>query len=179
MAEPDTETALIKRAQSGDKGAFEALLRRYYDVMYRTAYKWCGNKADAEDITQTACIKLAHSIDGFRHEASFRSWLYRLVINTSKDWVRSRARYAPEAEAEADRSEAPGAEMSVYARQVMDYVRSMPEREQIALLLVFSEGLSHREASLVMQCKESTVSWYIHEARKKLQSFRELEHRHG
>ena len=179
MTDPDAETVLIKRAQNGDKEAFEALLRAYYNVMYRTAYKWCGNKADAQDITQTACIKLANSIDSFRHEASFRSWLYRMVINTAKDWVKSRSRSPLVERADVDRSEAPSAEMRVFARQVLDQVHSLPERQQVALLLVISEGMSHREAALVMECKESTVSWYIHEARKKLQSFRELENRHG
>ncbi|MDA0240990.1 MAG: RNA polymerase sigma factor [Proteobacteria bacterium] len=90
MTEADEETALIKRAQGGDKGAFERLLQTHYDVMYRTAYKWCGNKMDAEDITQTACIKLARSIDGFRFESAFLTWLYRLVINTAKDWAKAR-----------------------------------------------------------------------------------------
>ena len=71
------------------------------------------------------------------------------------------------------------AEETVYVSQVMAYVRTLPDREKEALYLVFSEGLSHREASVAMNCKESTVSWYIFEARKKLQSFQEQECRHG
>ena len=189
MTEPDEQSVLIKQAQSGDKGAFESLLRTHYDVMYRMAFKWCGNKEDAEDITQNACIKLARSIDTFRFQSAFPSWLYRLVINTAKDWAKARPPRPADQTIETDRAEAPVAEDpvaedpvaedKVYAGQVMAYVRTMPEREQVALYLVFSEGLTHGEAATVMECKESTVSWYIHEARKKLQTFQKLERRYG
>ena len=179
MTDADEQTALIKQAQNGDKGAFEALLRTHYEVMYRTAYKWCGNRPDAEDITQNACIKLARSIDGFRFQAAFSSWLYRLVINTAKDWSKARPPQTMELEFVPDRSQAAMAEIKIYAGQVMAYVRTMTERERTALHLVFSEGLTHREAAEVMECRESTVSWYIHQARKKLQSFQKLERCYG
>ena len=178
-----SETKLIRRAQEGDGDAFEALLRLHYDTMYRMAYRWCGNQTDAQDITQSACIKLARAIGSFGFRSTFTTWLYPLVINTAKDWARSRARHAgdgldPE-QAEAPATEGPMAERQVYARQVLDHIRALPEREREAVFLVFGEGLSHREAATVMACKESTVSWYIHEARKKLQPLREEERRHG
>ncbi len=179
MTGPSDETALIKQAQRGDREAFDSLLRAHYDVMYRMAFKWCGDKADAEDITQNACIKLARSIETFRFQSAFVTWLYRLVINTAKDWAKARPRWTAGQQFETGRSEPPAAEDRVYAMQVMAYVRTMPEREKSALFLVFGEGLSHREAATVMDCKESTVSWYIHEARKKLQSFQEQERRYG
>ena len=183
MTEPDDVAVLIRQAQGGDRAAFEAVLRAHYGVMYRIAFKWCGNRADAEDITQTACIKLARSISTFRFKSAFPTWLCRLVINTAKDWAKARPQQATGSEFDVDREierpEAAAGEDRVYAGQVMAYVRTMPDREKTALYLVFSEGLTHREAALVMECKESTVSWYIHEARKKLQTFKQLERRHG
>ncbi len=179
MTGPSDESALIKQAQSGDRQAFEALVRRHYDAMYRMAFKWCGDKADAEDITQNACIKLARSIGTFRFQSEFRTWLYRLVINAAKDWAKARPRWTPDQTFESGRAEAPAGEDRVYATQVMAYVQTMPEREKSALVLVFGEGLSHREAATVMDCGESTVSWYIHEARKKLRSFQKQERRYG
>ena len=124
MTEPDEESDLIKQAQRGDRGAFESLLRTHYDAMYRMAFKWCGNKEDAEDITQNACIKLARSIDTFRFQSAFLSWLYRLVINTAKDWAKARAPRAADQTVETERVEAPVAEERVYAGQVMAYVRT-------------------------------------------------------
>ena len=57
-----SDTELIRQAQGGDRSAFEALLRLHYDTIYRIAYKWCGNRVDAQDITQNACIKLARAM---------------------------------------------------------------------------------------------------------------------
>jgi len=179
MTETAEETERIRRAQNGDRAAFESLLQTHYDVMYRIAFKWCGNQADAEDITQNACVKLARSIDSFRFESAFVSWLYRLVINTAKDWVRSRGQGTAELTVEHEPTEAPAGEAKVFASQVLAFIRRLPEKEREALCLVFSEGMSHREAAVVMDCKESTVSWYIHEARKKLQSFQSSGRRHG
>ncbi len=179
MSEPSEDFALIEGAQQGDRRAFEALLERHYDVMYRIAYRWCGNRPDAEDIAQNACIKLAKSIDGFRFQSAFATWLHTLVISAAKDW--SKARRAPTADIAAgpEPSQPPDGEQTVYANQVMAHVRGLPDREKEALLLVFVEGLTHGETAAIMNCKESTVSWYIHEARKKLQSLLMLERRHG
>lgn len=179
MTEPVDETALIERAQDGDRAAFESLLRAHYGTIYRIAFKWCGNKADAEDITQNACIKLARSIDSFRFGSAFVTWLYPLVINTAKDWAKAPARKTTEMNADNEPAEAPKGEDAVYAGQVMAHVRRLPDKEKEAIYLVFSEGMSHREAAAVMACKESTVSWYIHEARKKLQSLQTTGCRHG
>ncbi len=179
MAETAEESELIRRAQQGDRAAFESLVRSHYDVMYRIAFKWCGDRADAEDITQNACIKLARSIDSFRFRSAFSTWLYTLVITTAKDWAKARARHPSAEISENTRAEAPAADSAVYAHQTMAYIRTLPDKEKEALYLVFSEGLTHSAAAIVMQCKESTVSWYIHEARKKLKSFQEVERRHG
>ncbi len=179
MTGSGNQTDLIKQAQTGDRGAFEALLRTHYDRIYRIAFKWCGNQADAEDITQNACLKLARSIDTFRFQSDFLTWLYRLVINTAKDWAKARPKHLTHHEAETHHSEPPAGDDKVYASQIMAFVRTMPEREQVALLLVFGQDLSHREAATVMECTESTVSWYIHEARKKLRTFQHQECRHG
>ena len=175
-----SEADLIKRAQKGDRSAFETLLRDYYDTMYRIAYKWCGNRDDAQDITQTACIKLAQTIGSFRFRSAFSTWLYPLVLNTAKDWARARTRgmgdgveVRPDPERTAATPE--DATQRVYARQVLDHILALPEREREAVCLVFSEGLNHRQAAEAMACRESTVSWYIHQARKRLQPLRERE----
>ena len=88
-----TDDALIKKAQNGDAKAFEALVESHYDTLFRFAYKWCGNREDAEDVAQQACIKLARALSQFRFESTFTSWLYRLVINCAKDWQKSQARH--------------------------------------------------------------------------------------
>lgn len=164
----DEETALIRQAQAGDRRAFAALLEAHYDIMFRMAVRWCGNRQDAEDITQTACIKLARSLPSYRFQAAFTSWLYRLVINTAIDWRKANRTADPLPEDDMTAAPEASAEKNLETRQELARVMALPDKEKTALLLVFGEGLSHAEAAFAMDCKESTVSWYIHEARKKL-----------
>ena len=166
------QTAQIRAAQAGDGRAFEGLLENCYDIIYRFAYRWCGNRSDAEDITQLACIKLAQSLGQFRFEAAFTSWLYRLVINCAKDWYKSQNRHQHgdidewiEPEAAADQA----AENGIYLQQVLHLLDQLADGFKETALLVHGEGLTHAEAAEILQLKESTVSWRLHEIRKQLQ----------
>src|SRR5215467_13361785 len=86
-------TGLIRRAQRGDGASFAELVDLYYDTIYRFAWKWCGHRANAEDITQQSCIKLASSLAQYRFQAAFTSWLYQLVISCARDWQRAQQRH--------------------------------------------------------------------------------------
>jgi len=77
----DPTTGLIRRAQGGDVASFSELLDLHYAAIYRIAWKWCGHRTNAEDITQQSCIKLASSLAQYRFQAAFTSWLYQLVIS--------------------------------------------------------------------------------------------------
>ncbi len=168
MADAQTSET-IKRAQGGDARAFEVLVEAHYEVMFKMAFKWCGNKGDAEDITQEACIKLARGLHTFRHDCAFTSWLYRLVINAAKDWYKAQNRHPQHGDAGMDLvASDENTEGQLYAKQVWAGVYALPDGEKEALLLVMAEGLSHKEAADILNIKESTVSGRIHEARKKL-----------
>ncbi len=172
------EYKLIKAVQGGDAKAFEALINMHYDTIYRMAFKWCGNKANAEDITQEACIKLARGINSFKFNSAFTSWLYRLVINTAKDFYKQAARQPSSDGIDTAKIES-GSEGQLYAREVLAEVAKLPDGEKEALLLVMGEGLSHKEAGVILGCKESTISWRIHEARKKLAKLAGKETQYG
>lgn len=159
---------LIDKACAGDAGAFEDLVNKYYEVMYKMAFKWCANPQDAEDITQEACIRLARGISSFKGESAFTTWLYRLTINTAKDWMKKQNRHPQGDEGLDTAAVTAKAEGKVYANQVLAEIARLPEGEKEALLLVIDQGLTHKEASKLLKCKESTVSWRVHEARKKL-----------
>ncbi len=144
------------------------------------AYKWCGNRRDAEDITQEACMKLARGIGSYKGGSKFTSWLYVLVINTAKDWYKSQNRHPEGTELlESIVADSDNAEERLYTRQVLDEVNKLPETEKESLLLVMGQGLSHKEAADLSGVKESTISWRIHEARKKLESIFGKEERYG
>ena len=165
------DDALIRAAQAGDGAAFEQLLDRHYDTLYRFAYKWCGTRVDAEDVTQQACIKLAKAIGQYRFESAFTSWLYRLVVNCARDWARAQGRHAGEplealVELEQPASASDAVEHQAFLWQLLQQLERLPEGIKETLLLVHAEGLSHREAAEVLEVKESTVSWRLHEFRK-------------
>ena len=166
------ETALIKRCQNGDKGAFEELLNQHYDTIYRFAYRWCGDQINAQDITQQACIKLANSISHFEFKSSFSSWLYRLVINCAKDFYKSPKQYNQREEQKDDIEQHlkndEQYEQRLYSQQILEHINTLQDDLKDTLILVFGKGLTHLQAAEQLDIKESTVSWRIHEARKLL-----------
>lgn len=173
------DMACLKAAQSGDAEAFEALVNRYYEVMFKMAFKWCRNEQNAQDITQEACINLARGIGSFNGDSAFTSWLYRLVINTAKDWYKKHNRHAFSSENLATANIEEKADEKLLAWQVLEEVHRLPDKEKEVVFLVIGEGLSHGEVAKLLNCKESTVSWRLHEARKKLNGIFVQEHLHG
>jgi len=165
---------LIKRCQNGDKAAFETLLNHNYDSIYRFAFRWCGDQYNAQDITQQVCIKLAQSICQFQFKSSFTSWLYRIVINTAKDFYKSpkqfnqREEQSDFIEQQPDHSGNNNNAQRLYAQQILEHINTLEDNLKDALILVYGQGLSHNQAAKQLQIKESTVSWRIHEARKLL-----------
>ena len=162
------DEALIRAAQAGDAQAFEQLLEIHYDTVYRFAYKWCGDRADAEDVTQQVCLKLARALASYRFESAFTSWLYRVVINCARDWARSEGRHVAEPESAVEpRSDGSSVEHMAYLWQLLHKLDALPEGLKETLLLVHGEGLTHGEAARVLDVKDSTVSWRLHEFRKR------------
>src|SRR5215475_7659695 len=164
-----TLIGLIRRAQGGDVTSFAQLLDLHYGSIYRFAWKWCGHRANAEDIAQQSCIKLAGSLRQFRFQAAFTSWLYQLVINCARDWQRAQRRHEhdalPESEPPAD---AARPEDYIYLAQLLEQLDELGEGMKETALLVHGEGLSHAEAGDILGVSESTISWRVHAIRKHL-----------
>ena len=83
-----SDIELAKLAGNGDRGAFQELLERHYDTLYRVAYRFTGSEADAEDIAQDVCLALADKIASFRGQSQFSTWLYRVAMNACRDFAR-------------------------------------------------------------------------------------------
>lgn len=169
---PEAETrALVVRAQNGDAEAFAELIEAHYDRIHRTAWKWCGNSHDAEDIAQDVCVKLGRAITGFDGRSAFSSWVYRITLNAVRDLQRAGMRRGRRAGAYADlvpANQPPEQEDAATISQLWAAVRKLPEKQRDAVLLVYAEDLSHAAAAEVMGIKEATVSFHVHEARKTL-----------
>ena len=163
---PD-DAELIRLAVAGDADAFTGLVERHYMRVYKMSVRACGNPSDAEDITQDVFIKLGHAIQGFRGDAAFTTWLYRIVLNTARDYVK---KVKPTvALVDDDQISADGGiEEQVAHKQKLAWLHAIPDSMRDAVLLVFGEGLSHAEAAKILQCAETTISWRIFQARKVL-----------
>lgn len=169
----DSDHALALAAGCGDRDAFAQLIERHYETMHRIAWRWCGDASEAEDIAQDVSIKLARAIGGWRGTSGFSTWLYRIVLNAVRDRQRMKAAEKRRVEAFAVQAliDAQGVpENDDPAQRLWAAVATLPDRQRDAVLLVHGEGLNHGEAADVMGVSEGTVSFHIHEAKKKLRA---------
>jgi RNA polymerase sigma-70 factor (ECF subfamily) len=184
-APPDPDADLATRAARGDRAAFEALLRRHYDRMHRIAWRMTGSRHDAEDVVQEVCCALVERIAGFRGEARVSTWLFGIVVNACRDHHRRRATLARMKEglgALLRLHPAPDGR-DLYRRTWLagELARLDPALRE-TIVLVVGEGLTHAEAGQALGVAEATVSWRLHEARRRLKSDplkTDPEERHG
>jgi RNA polymerase sigma-70 factor (ECF subfamily) len=165
------DDTLIARAKGGDRLAFSQLVEMHYDFIFRTACKWTGKKSDAEDIAQEVCIKLATVIQQFDGRSKFTSWLYRITLNMVRDMQRSTTRRGRNVDAYSQvhpEDDPPSQEESATAKELWNAVSALPDKQREAVMLIYAEDMNHAAAAEIMGCKEATVSWHIHEAKKTL-----------
>jgi RNA polymerase sigma-70 factor (ECF subfamily) len=172
-----TDIELVALSLDGNALAFEHLVKRHYDTVFRVSYKWCGLTEDAEDIAQEVFVKLAQKLQTFDSRSSFKTWLYRITVNTAKDFIRKcvtkrgyETAYVSEQD-DANPGPPPGDHLN--ANRLYKALGRLSEKQKATVMLVLGEGLSHQEAARVLQCPENTVSWRIFQARKKLKRYLE------
>ena len=170
------DQALAEKAAGGCRASFAALIERHYDRIYRLAWRICGSRSMGEDIAQDACVKLATAIRSFRGDAAFSTWIWRITVTTASDRLRAANKVSvlePSrmmALADAGPERAPSPEDEVIGAELWEAVRALPDQQRDAVLLVYGEDLSHAEAADIMGCREKTVSWHLHEAKKRLKT---------
>ena len=169
----DTDIALASRAADGDRMAFAALIERHYELVYRVGARALGSEQDAADLAQDVCVGLAGKLSSYRGESRFTTWLYRVVVNAALDRLRRdgarRRREQDFAESGSiiGAGRAGEADEAVWLRQALD---ALGTDLRATVVLVAGEGLRHAEAAEVLGVTESTVSWRMHEARKRLRA---------
>lgn len=160
------------QAAKGCRNSFACLLERHYDRIHALAWRWTGSETAADDIAQDVTAKLVGAIRNYRGEAAFTTWLYRIVYTTTVDFLRASQRTVAAEPSEiirlVDANAADGETVSDVNNDLWTAVRALPPQQRDAVLLVYGEDLSHAEAAASMGCSEKTVSWHIHEAKKRL-----------
>jgi RNA polymerase sigma-70 factor (ECF subfamily) len=169
--ERDPDADLVARAMSGDRDAFAGLLERHYDRMHALAWQLTGARADAEDVAQEVCCALVERIGSFRGEAKFSTWLCGVVVNACRDLKRRRRSLAGLTErlaVLAGLTRGPDGRDLHDAMWVRSAVARLPAPYREAVVLVAGQQLTHAEAAAILGIAEATVSWRLHEARRRL-----------
>jgi RNA polymerase sigma-70 factor (ECF subfamily) len=169
----NNELTIIELAKKGDASAFQQLLEGHYNMMYRVAYRFTGQAQDAEDIAQEVCVGLTHKLQSFNGKSSFSTWLYRVVVNSCRDYQKKRSTHRRlesgyidlEQNLQSDKNDSDKKLLWLY-RTITNLEQSLKE----TALLVLTEELSHAEAGKILGCAESTISWRMHEVRKHLKN---------
>lgn len=180
MSEQEIDQALVERAQRGDKQAFGLLVQRYQYKVQSLISRYVRNQGDVADVAQEAFIKAYRALPTFRGESAFFTWLYRIAVNSAKNYLVSQGRRPPGSDLQVDEAEyVDGGEslhdmaspenmlLSDEIRQVVfDTIEGLPEELRMAITLRELDGLSYEEIAEVMDCPVGTVRSRIFRARE-------------
>lgn len=165
-----TDDDLVSLATQGNRAAFEALLRRHYDLMHRVAWRMTGSRTDAQDICQDVCCALVERIASFRGEAKFTTWLVGIVRNACHDHHRRHStltRVKGHLAVLAEMAAPPdGRDLFRRSWLVSELARLSPLLRETVVLVV-GEGMTHAEAATALGVSESTISGRMHEVRRQ------------
>lgn len=177
----EADAALVAKAQAGDVGAYGELVRRYSRAVYGVVSRMINDRDDIDDIAQEVFVLGYRSIGGFRREAEFSTWIYRIAVNTTiKQMRKMKTRQAASIDdpntgladvlvsSEADRPERI-AERKARNEAIRRAVLDLPEKHQTVVVLHYFENLGCDEIARVLECSVGTVWSRLHYACKKLQ----------
>jgi RNA polymerase sigma-70 factor (ECF subfamily) len=183
MSDREVDQQLVERAQRGDKQAFGLLVSKYQRKLVRLLSRLIRDAAEVEDVAQEAFIKAYRALPSFRGESAFYTWLYRIGINTAKNYLVSQGRRAPtttefdseEAESFDDGEQLRDSntpERMLQSKQIGETVNSamdaLPEELRTAIALREIEGLSYEDIAGIMDCPIGTVRSRIFRAREAI-----------
>jgi RNA polymerase sigma-70 factor, ECF subfamily len=183
VSDREIDRQLVERAQRGDKRAFELLVEKYQRKLARLLSRFIRDPAEVEDVTQEAFIKAYRALPAFRGDSAFYTWLYRIGINTAKNYLMAMGRRAPTS-TEVEAEEAEGFEegeqlrdintpesvllSNEIAETVNSTIEQLPEELRTAIQLREIEGMSYEDIAQVMNCPIGTVRSRIFRAREAI-----------
>ena len=182
MTERGVDQKLVQRVQRGDKAAFDLLVRKYQHKVAKLVSRYVRDRGEVEDVTQEALIKAYRAIGGFRGDSAFYTWLYRIAVNTAKNYLESSGRRPPSSDVEVEGAEqAEGGEglreqatpehrmlADEIAAVIRRAIERLPEDLRTAITLREIEGMSYEEIAQAMDCPIGTVRSRIFRAREAI-----------
>lgn len=164
-----TDVELVRQFKSGTPGAFDAIVRRFQDRIFRLASVWLYDEQSAADVAQEVFVRGYKGLRSFRFRSAPFTWLYRTTRNVCNEFNRVR-KTEPLDEEPQDPESAPERDVAAFesARQVRKLVAGLPERQREVVVLRIFEDLSVKETALAMRCSDGTVKALLHKAMEKL-----------
>ena len=182
MGEKNNDKELVKRAQKGEKAAFDTLVTKYHLKVVNLVTRFVKNADDAQDVAQEAFIKAYRGLKNFRGDSAFYTWLYRIAINSAKNYLVSQGRKSPAYAVDVEDAEhmesatnlkeydTPEGNMLTdeIEQTVYKAIKDLPEDLKTAITLRELEGMSYDEIANVMECPIGTVRSRIFRAREAI-----------
>lgn len=182
MGERETDQLLVERVQKGDKRAFDLLVGKYQHKIVSLVSRYVPDHAEAMDVAQEAFIKAYRAIKRFRGDSAFYTWLYRIAINTAKNYLVSQSRRPPSSDIDAQDAEqfqvetrlkdrgSPEHELlkEEIERTIHEAIADLPEDLRVAITLREMEGMSYEDIATTMDCPIGTVRSRIFRARESI-----------
>ncbi|TET72627.1 MAG: sigma-70 family RNA polymerase sigma factor [Candidatus Aminicenantes bacterium] len=171
---------LVKQAKQGDVDAFTELVRRFQEKIYHTILSLTRNQQDAYDLAQETFMHAYKSLRNFKQSSTFYTWIYRIAVNLTLNFLKRRKRdekrevhvedYSLDVKSAASTLSPERCSMKKeLSRKLKEAIDSLPLIYRASFVLVVSQGLTHTQVAKVLRCSENTVSWRMHKARKMLQ----------
>ena len=169
--------AIIERAKDGNESAFQQIVDKYKTQVASIAYKMVGDYEDAKDISQIVFVKTYQNLVNFDTTKKLSTWLYRITINASIDFIRKHKKHKHELldNIFGELKEKKQDVEKVYQRSLIkwaidDSMDALNPRQKAVFVLRDLEGLDIREVAQITDMPQATVRWYLHRARSKLRS---------
>jgi RNA polymerase sigma-70 factor (ECF subfamily) len=182
MGEQEVDQELVRRVQSGDKKAFDLLVKKYQHKVVNLVSRYVHDSSEVLDVAQEAFIKAYRALPNFRGDSAFYTWMYRIAINTAKNYIVALGRRLPSSSIEAQEAEQLNGESSLkeystpenlllkddVEKTIFSAIEELPDDLRTAIILREMEGLSYEEIAQAMACPVGTVRSRIFRAREAI-----------
>jgi RNA polymerase sigma-70 factor (ECF subfamily) len=182
MGERETDQLLVEQVQKGDKRAFDLLVGKYQHKIVSLVSRYVPDHAEALDVSQEAFIKAYRAIGRFRGDSAFYTWMYRIAINTAKNYLVSQSRRPPAADVDAQDAEQFQVDTRLKDRgspehellkeeiesTIHEAISDLPEDLRVAITLREMDGMSYEDIATTMDCPIGTVRSRIFRAREAI-----------
>jgi RNA polymerase sigma-70 factor (ECF subfamily) len=164
------DTKLIERCRSGDREAFEALLMEYQKPVFNAAYRMLNSRDDAQDVTQTVFLKVFENFDKYDPSRRFFSWIYRITLNESINWLGKTNRLEPLVVEATDEGKRPDEQLDTdqTSTSVQAALMTIKSEYRSVVILKHFLGCSYAEISQVLEIPENKVKSRLYSARQQL-----------